>query len=133
MCSTQKHIKCRCLFLQSLERETSDISLEEEFILAKIFTPLVELEPTELLQELDRLQERKPRIPDIALYAIIQIRVGMSKLLQELSPEKQILKNHPILLRAAFRIVMKNKVSSVLKKPRTNSLFGESQDYHSNH
>jgi hypothetical protein len=98
-----------------LERETSDISLEEEFILAKIFTPLVELEPMELLQELDRLQERKPRIPDIALYAIVQVRAGMRELLKELTIEKQNLKNHPILLRAAFRIVMRNKVSSVLK------------------
>jgi hypothetical protein len=99
-----------------MERETSDVTIQEEFILAKILTPLLELEASELLLELDRLQERKPRIPDIALYILIQVRVGMRQLLEKLPPERHTQNNQLILLKASFKNLMRKKVSGVLKE-----------------
>lgn len=111
-----KSYKIPSLFFLSMERETFDVTIQEEFILAKVYTPLLDLKAPELLLELDRLQERKPRIPDIALYALIQVRVGMRQLLEKLPSEKHTQNNQLILLKSAFKNVMRNKVSSVLKE-----------------
>ena len=105
----------------TLENAPQDLTLEEELMMARIFFPLLHLEPEELSDRLDLLQTQEPLIPEIALHAIVQIRIGMAELLEKIPPAKRTQENRLKFLRAAFFLVMQNKVSPVLESLYQNS------------
>lgn len=102
-----------------MEKELLDVSLEEEFVLANFFTPLIGLPPVEFFVEFERILEQQPIIPEVALYAIVQIRILAGDLLKKLPEEKRTPKASMVMLKNSFQIVMRNKVSSVLKRLNT--------------
>lgn len=106
----------------TLKKEPQELSFAEEFVLAEALSPLYGLEGEEFSDRLDLLQEQasvqtdqESPVAEIALHAIVQIRIGMAQLLSKIPPEKRTQNTRFKLLKAAFYTVMRNKVSAVLK------------------
>lgn len=99
-----------------MEKEIVDVSLEEEFILARTFSPLFRLEPQELSDQLDRLESREADAPEVVFFAMSQIRLAFDTLFKRIPIEKRTEKNRLNVIRNALVVVARNKVSNPLKR-----------------
>ena len=84
-------------------------------MLARLFTPLLSLEPAALSKRLRELEEQEPPVPEIVLEIITQSRVTKGMLLEEIDPEKRTKKVLLSLLHAGLFKVLRHTVSKVLK------------------
>lgn len=91
------------------------ITLEDEFMLARLFAPLLSLEPAALSERLDQLEEQEPQVPELVLEIITQSRVTKGMLLEKIPRKKRTDELRLKLLHTGLFNVLRHTVSKVLK------------------